>query len=91
MSTSWKSTKRHYCKICNIWCAADPFSIRRHEQGNRHKENVENHFKKKREDKIAKERAERDLAKQWREINKAAAGKFFRPRWRALDKERRSG
>ena len=41
MSEYWVSHKRYFCKYCNIYIADDAPSKRQHENGLRHKGNVE--------------------------------------------------
>ena len=31
---------QHYCKYCGLWMSGDPESVRRHEEGPRHKDRV---------------------------------------------------
>ncbi|KAJ0402935.1 hypothetical protein P43SY_005920 [Pythium insidiosum] len=72
----WVSRERHYCKFCNVWMQSDKASIRHHEQGGRHKQNVDAALKAKRRDKSDAAAAERELAQQLREIERAAHAKF---------------
>ncbi|CAD5114656.1 DgyrCDS3706 [Dimorphilus gyrociliatus] len=37
----WKSNPKHFCEFCNCWFAENKSSVEHHEQGKRHKENVQ--------------------------------------------------
>jgi hypothetical protein len=48
--------QRHHCKLCNAWMDNNPRSVRSHEEGNKHKENVANQMKKMRDERAAKDK-----------------------------------
>lgn len=47
----WENRERHYCSFCNAWMGSDRQSILLHENGKKHKQNVEKHMAEKREEK----------------------------------------
>lgn len=46
MTEYWKSQARKYCEFCKCWFADNKVSISFHENGKRHKENVQKHISK---------------------------------------------
>ena len=54
----WRNKERHYCAVCNAWMGSDRQSIRLHENGKKHKENVEKDLVNRRDEKKKKESAE---------------------------------
>ncbi|KAF9808645.1 hypothetical protein SFRURICE_019803 [Spodoptera frugiperda] len=44
MTEYWKSQARKYCEFCKCWFADNKVSISFHENGKRHKENVQKHI-----------------------------------------------
>ena len=52
MTDYWISNERHYCKECGCWMDGKASSIRRHEEGFRHKGNVERLLKKLKRERI---------------------------------------
>lgn len=76
MTEAWKSTAKHYCKICNVWLADRKASIRNHEEGKKHKENAELHFNylaKTKQNAASKDKALQD---QLAAIERAAQASF---------------
>lgn len=67
MTEYWVSTKKHYCKICRVWCSGHPYSIIRHETSTVHVANVDRKIKesndKVRIDAINSSKLKRDLEK----------------------------
>jgi WW domain-binding protein 4 len=51
----WRNAERHYCKPCNAWMGSDRQSILLHENGRKHKENVETSLQQKRSQKLEEE------------------------------------
>lgn len=68
----WRSTERHYCPACNTWMGSDRQSILIHEQGRKHKENVEKVLQQKRDDREQQSQAANDLQKALAHMNQAA-------------------
>ena len=52
----WRNTERHYCAVCNVWMGSDRQSIMLHENGKKHKQNVEKSLERKRIDKAEEEK-----------------------------------
>ncbi|XP_063822442.1 WW domain-binding protein 4 isoform X2 [Ostrinia nubilalis] len=67
MTEYWKSQARKYCEFCKCWFADNKVSISFHENGKRHKENVEKHIsqlsKKSAKDFKQKEKMDDDIKK----------------------------
>jgi WW domain-binding protein 4 len=51
----WRSNERHYCACCNSWMGSDRQSILIHENGKKHRENMEKLLQKRKEEKNQKE------------------------------------
>ena len=49
MTEYWVSQAKHWCTYCKQWISANKHEIKRHEEGRKHKEAVQEFFKKKRE------------------------------------------
>ena len=73
MTEFWVSNAKHYCKYCKVWMQGDRVSIRNHESGKRHQEALLEFKKERSEAKRGAALDERELQKQLREIEKAAA------------------
>ena len=69
----WRNAERHHCVICNVWMGGDRQSILLHENGKKHKDNVEKSFEKKRHDKLQQEKAQKLLQSSLAEVERAAA------------------
>ncbi|KAL3796714.1 hypothetical protein HJC23_010014 [Cyclotella cryptica] len=65
---------RHYCPLCNAWMSSDRQSISLHENGKKHRENVEKDLKRRRDEKARKEKEEKELDSIFRKVNAVAAG-----------------
>ncbi|KAL0880724.1 hypothetical protein ABMA27_001939 [Loxostege sticticalis] len=67
MTEYWKSQARKYCEFCKCWFADNKVSISFHENGKRHKENVQKHIsqlsKKSAKDFKQKEKMDDDIKK----------------------------
>ncbi|KAI9905946.1 hypothetical protein PsorP6_014112 [Peronosclerospora sorghi] len=68
--------ERHYCKYCNVWTQSDKQSIKRHEHGRKHKDQVDLALKRRREAKSDAATSQRELQTQLQQIEKAAQMKF---------------
>eukprot|EP00283_Hemiselmis_rufescens_P025165 CAMPEP_0173451942 /NCGR_PEP_ID=MMETSP1357-20121228/47729_1 /TAXON_ID=77926 /ORGANISM="Hemiselmis rufescens, Strain PCC563" /LENGTH=73 /DNA_ID=CAMNT_0014418753 /DNA_START=55 /DNA_END=273 /DNA_ORIENTATION=- len=72
MTEYWVSKQRFWCKFCQCWMSDTKAARSKHDNGNRHKESVEewmkDNRKKKKEERIAKEDFEKDM----REMDRAA-------------------
>ena len=52
----WRNRERHYCEVCNVWMGSDRQSILLHENGKKHKENVQKAMQKQRQDRLDQEK-----------------------------------
>ena len=68
----WRANERHYCPACNSWMGSDRQSILLHENGKKHRENMEANLVKRREDKQQMEKDKNDLDKSLKRMEKAA-------------------
>ena len=69
----WSNAERHYCAFCNVWMGSDRQSIMIHENGKKHRENVEANLEKRRKDNLKREKEEKDLEASLRRIEQVAA------------------
>lgn len=76
MADYWKSNPRYFCRYCGVWMADDKPSRTLHDNGNKHKANVQkflsNLEKKDREEKFEKEQVLRTL----QEVEKKAMKQY---------------
>jgi len=68
----WRSSERHFCAICNSWMGSDRQSILLHENGKKHKEQLEASIQNRRDTKVAQERAANALKSSLAAMNAAA-------------------
>lgn len=73
----WRNNERHYCKVCNMWMGSDRQSILIHENGKKHRENVENSIMKRREDKLREEKEAKDMQRTLKLMEDAAGKKIL--------------
>lgn len=69
----WENNQRHYCSVCNAWMGSDRQSILIHENGKKHRENVEASLKKQRDEKLKQEKARNLIASTLQQMNEAVA------------------
>ncbi len=69
----WRANERHYCAVCNSWMGSDRQSILIHENGKKHRENMEASLKKRRDDKLQSEKDKSMLASSLKKMEQAAA------------------
>ncbi|KAF4676757.1 translation elongation factor EF-1 alpha [Perkinsus chesapeaki] len=69
---------RHYCKICNCWCALHPNAIKTHERSERHLANVEREIRRQRQSEVETKRDQAEVSKQIARMNAAAASSMER-------------
>lgn len=67
------SQSKFYCKFCKCWIADNKPTRSLHDNGAKHKQNVELFHKEKREKQLHGARSERELQQQLADIEKAAA------------------
>lgn len=68
----WRSNERYYCVACNSWMGSDRQSILIHENGKKHRENVEANLIKRREEKLRIEKSKSNLESSLKDMEKAA-------------------
>lgn len=68
----WRNNERHYCEVCNAWMGSDRQSIALHENGRKHKENVEKALAKQRDQRLAQDKAAINVQKALAQMNQAA-------------------
>lgn len=68
----WRNAERHYCAVCNAWMGSDRQSIMLHENGKKHKENVEKSLDKKRSNKAKEEKDQNFLMASLQKMEQAA-------------------
>ena len=69
----WRNAERHYCAFCNVWMGSDRQSIMIHENGKKHRENVEANLEKRRTDNLKRDKEEKELEASLRKIEQVAA------------------
>ncbi|GJD08503.1 WW domain-binding protein 4 [Galdieria sulphuraria] len=72
MADYWISQQRHYCKYCNTWIANNKIQMQQHENGLRHKHNVENYLKRSHRENETKKKESKQIEKELRRIDAAA-------------------
>ena len=72
----WRNDNRHYCEICNVWMDSNRQSIMLHENGRKHKENVEKNLDKKRKEKLEQEKNLKFLQSSLQKMEQAANSHF---------------
>jgi WW domain-binding protein 4 len=68
----WRNAERHYCAVCNTWMGGDRQSILIHENGKKHKENLEKSLQDKRQSKRDEEQAQKLMQSTLQKIHQAA-------------------
>lgn len=64
----WVSQGNKWCDFCKIYLSNNPASIRNHELGTRHKDNVAKKLADMRKDKTAKDKKEKESLKLLEQI-----------------------
>jgi len=76
-TTPWRTNnERHYCPICNVWMSCDTQSVRLHEGGKKHLENVKLDLEKRRADKLQKEKEEKMMVDSLKRMERVANEKL---------------
>jgi len=70
--TPWQTENRYYCAACNVWMGNDRQSIMLHENGKKHRENVERAMQERRKNKEQEEKAQKFLADSLKLMEQAA-------------------
>ena len=68
----WRNTERHYCAVCNVWMGSDRQSIMLHENGKKHKQNVEKSLERKRIDKAEEEKNQKFIQASLKKMEEVA-------------------
>lgn len=68
MTEYWVSQGNKWCDFCKIFISNNPSSIRNHELGQRHKDNVAKRLNTMREQKVAKEKEQKEAARAFEQI-----------------------
>ncbi|CAI0447084.1 unnamed protein product [Linum tenue] len=72
MTEYWVSQGNKWCDFCKIFLSNNPSSIRNHELGQRHKDNVAKRLTTMRQEKVAKEKAVNEAARALEQIEAKA-------------------
>lgn len=72
MTEYWVSQGNKWCDFCKIFISNNPSSIRNHELGQRHKDNVANKITSMRKDNAAKDKAAKDASRAVEQIEAKA-------------------
>jgi hypothetical protein len=78
-SNKWRNEERHYCSACNVWMGSDRQSIRLHENGKKHKENVEFQLSQRRQTVLREEKEVKKVQGALQQMEQAAAAKMGIP------------
>ncbi len=70
--TPWQTENRYYCAACNVWMGNDRQSIMLHENGKKHRENVERAMQERRKNKERVEKAQKFLTDSLKQMEQAA-------------------
>lgn len=68
----WQSEQRYYCAACNVWMGNDRQSIMLHENGKKHRENVERAMQERRINKQREEKAQKFWTDSLKQMEQAA-------------------
>ncbi|CAI9786330.1 unnamed protein product [Fraxinus pennsylvanica] len=72
MTEFWVSQGNKWCDVCKIYISNNPASIRNHDLGTRHKDNVTKKLNTMRQDKVAKEKEQKEAARVLEQIEAKA-------------------
>eukprot|EP01083_Nonionella_stella_P299555 1018077_1 len=78
MTEFWISNARHYCKECKCWMDGKASSIRKHEEGYRHKGNVDRLLKQLKREKIVAQRESHKQSMEFAAIERAAKKQYIK-------------
>lgn len=71
----WRNDERHYCATCNVWMGSDRQSIALHENGKKHKENVEFQLLQRRQAVLKEEKDAKNLQSALRQMEQFATAR----------------
>ncbi|KAI3815187.1 hypothetical protein L1987_14846 [Smallanthus sonchifolius] len=76
MTEYWVSQGKKWCDLCKIFISNNPSSIRNHELGQRHKENVTKRLANMRDEKVAKDKKNKETARVLTQIEEKASRSY---------------
>ncbi|KAL8189123.1 hypothetical protein R6Q57_029384 [Mikania cordata] len=76
MTEYWVSQGKKWCDLCKIFITNSTSSIRNHELGQRHKENVTKRLANMRDEKIAKDKEKKETARVLTQIEEKASRSY---------------
>ncbi|KAL9225678.1 hypothetical protein vseg_001572 [Gypsophila vaccaria] len=76
MTEYWVSQGNHWCDFCKIFISNNPATIRNHELGTRHKDNVTKRIADMRKEKAAKEKQQQEDARSLQQIEAKAVRSY---------------
>lgn len=76
MTEYWVSQGKKWCDLCKIFISNNPSSIRNHELGQRHKENVTKRLANMRDEKVAKDKEKKETARVLTQIEEKASRSY---------------
>lgn len=76
MTEYWVSQGKKWCDLCKIFISNNPASIRNHDLGQRHKENVTKRLSNMREAKVAKDKETKETARVLTQIEEKASRSY---------------
>ncbi|VFQ67893.1 unnamed protein product [Cuscuta campestris] len=74
MTEYWVSQGNKWCDFCKIFLSNNPSSVRNHELGQRHKDNVAQRLNSLRQEKTAKEKEQKEAARALEQIEASMFG-----------------
>lgn len=76
MTEYWVSQGKKWCDLCKIFISNNPSSIKNHELGQRHKDNVTKRLANMREEKVAKDKEKKETARVLTQIEEKASRSY---------------
>lgn len=73
----WRANERHYCAVCNVWMGSDRPSIALHENGRKHREQVELSLTQRRDAKAQQDQAAARVQQSVRQMEAAATQALY--------------
>ncbi|KAI9072563.1 hypothetical protein K1719_045450 [Acacia pycnantha] len=87
MTEYWVSQGNKWCDFCKIYISNNPSSIRNHELGQRHKDNVAKRLATMRKESAAKEKEEKETARALEQIE--AVKEFWKVKYKRVNDSKR--
>ncbi|KAI3789345.1 hypothetical protein L2E82_02138 [Cichorium intybus] len=76
MTEYWVSQGKKWCDLCKIFISNNPSSIKNHELGQKHKDNVTKRLSNMREEKVAKDKEKKETARVLTQIEEKASRSY---------------